>query len=85
MRVVGEREMRHLEPVFLRDHVHALLVWAAGCHHKPNFVQSRLVEHVVGDDQMTKVDGVERPEVEPHSRRVSGCCGGVHVKSAKRR
>ena len=65
--MVRQRQFGHLKAVRLRDHVHPLLVRTARRDDQPDFVQIGHEEHVVGDDQVAQVHGVERPEVQAHA------------------
>ena len=52
-----------------------LLVGAARGHHKPHLVKIRLIEHVVGDDQVPQMNGVERPKIQTNASRFGrGLC-----------
>ena len=65
VRMVSDRQMHHLQPMLLWNHVHPLLVRTARRHNKPNFIQSRQIQHVIGNDQMPQMNWIERPEVQP--------------------
>ena len=67
LRMVGQCEVHHLQAMRLRNQVGPLFVGAGRGQHKPNFVQVRMLKHVVGDDQVPQMHRVERPEVQANA------------------
>ena len=65
--MVRQRQLHHLEAVFLRNQVDTLLVGLVGVTTSQTSSNSRMLKHVVGDHQVSQMHRVERPEIQAHT------------------